>query len=50
MKIVLSPLLIGLFIGIVIYVNKTDNIGLIIGIVVTLTGLIAGILLMEDWV
>lgn len=45
MKIVLSPLLIGLFIGIVFYVNKTDNIGLIIGIVVTLTGLIAGILL-----
>ena len=27
------------------HVNKTDNIGLIIGIVVTLTGLIAGILL-----
>ncbi len=45
MKIVLSPLLIGLFIGIVIYANKTDNVGLIIGIVVTIIGLIAGILL-----
>jgi hypothetical protein len=45
MKIVLSPLLIGLFIGIVIYANKTDNVGLIIGGGVTFTGLIAGILL-----
>jgi hypothetical protein len=34
-----------LFIGIVIYANKTDNVGLIIGGVVTFTGLIAGILL-----
>jgi len=45
MKIVLSPLLIGLFIGIVIYANKTDNVGLIIGVVVTFAGLITGILL-----
>ncbi len=44
-KIVLSPLLIGLFIGIVIYANKTDGVGLIIGLIATLTGLVLGILL-----
>lgn len=42
-KIVISPLLIGLFIGIVVYANKTNAIGLIIGIAITLIGLFAGI-------
>ncbi len=45
MKIVVSPLLVALFIGIVIYANKTDTLGLMIGVIVTLAGLIAGILL-----
>lgn len=45
MKIVLSPLLIGLFIGVIVYANKTDSVGLFIGSAVSLTGLITGILL-----
>lgn len=43
LKIVISPFLIGLFIGIIVYANKTDSIGLIIGIAITLIGLFAGI-------
>lgn len=42
-QIVLSPLLIGLAIGGIIYFNKQDNIGLFFGIAVTVIGLIVGI-------
>ena len=45
MKIVLSPLLIGLFIGVIVYANKTDSIGLFIGSAISVTGLVTGILL-----
>ena len=43
-KIVISSLLAGLLIGIIIYYFKQDIIGLIIGIAVTLCGLILGII------
>jgi len=43
-----SPTLIGAFIGIVVYANKTDEIGLIIGVLITLCGIVCGILL-ANW-
>lgn len=43
-QIVLSPLLIGLLVGAIIYFNKQDTIGLIIGIGITALGLIVGII------
>lgn len=48
LKIMASPTLIGAFIGIVIYINKTDNLGLTIALIVTLSGIIGGILL-ANW-
>lgn len=43
-QIVLSPLLIGLAIGAIIYFNKKDTVGLILGIVVASLGLVIGII------
>ena len=43
-----SPTLIGLFIGIVVYANKTDEIGLVIAIGIAVCGIICGILL-ANW-
>ena len=43
LKIVISPLLIGLFIGLVVYANKTDDVGFIIGVSIALIGLFLGI-------
>jgi uncharacterized protein YneF (UPF0154 family) len=45
LQIVLSPLLIGLAIGALIYYNKQDFVGLILGIIVTVISLITGIIL-----
>lgn len=42
-QIVLSPLLIGLFIGAIIYFSMQDSLGLVLGIGVTSLGLIIGI-------
>ena len=47
-KIMASPTLIGALIGIAIYVNKTDNLGLTIAVIVTLLGIFCGILL-ANW-
>ena len=44
-QIVLSPFLIGLVIGAIIYFNKQDMIGLFIGIAVVALGLIIGIIM-----
>ena len=44
-QIVLSPFLIGLVIGAIIYFNKQDMIGLFIGIAVVALGLIIGIVM-----
>lgn len=43
LRIVISPLLIGCFIGIVVYTNKTDDVGLFIGVLFVIIGLIVGI-------
>ncbi len=43
LKIVISPLLIGLFIGIVIYANKTDDVGFFVGILFVIIGLVVGV-------
>lgn len=47
-KIVLSPLIIGLFIGFVCYVNINSNVGIVLGIVFCILGVIAGILLANN--
>jgi FtsH-binding integral membrane protein len=44
-QIILFPLLIGLVLGAIIYGNKRDTIGLIVGITVATIGLIIGIVL-----
>ncbi len=44
LKIVASPTLIGILIGIIIYSNKTDTVGLFISIIVIACGLILGII------
>jgi uncharacterized membrane protein len=44
-KIVLSPLLVGLFLGIVAYAYIGEDTGVIVGMCLTLLGLISGILL-----
>jgi flagellar biosynthesis protein FliQ len=44
LQIVISPLLIGLAIGFVIYLSKPDKLGLIIAISVAAVGLIIGII------
>lgn len=43
LRIVISPLLIGCFIGIVIYANKTDDIGFFIGLLFVIIGLVVGV-------
>lgn len=47
--IVISPLVIGLFIGIICYSNKTDEFGLLMLFLSGITGLVIGILLLK-WV
>ncbi len=42
--IAISPLIIGCFIGLIIYTLKTDKTGLVIAILVALLGFIAGII------
>jgi FtsH-binding integral membrane protein len=44
-EIVLSPLLIGLVIGAVIYFSRQDTVGLVLGIIVATLGLIIGVIL-----
>jgi hypothetical protein len=44
LKIMVSPTLIGLFIGIIVYANKTDEVGFIIAIGIAVCGIICGIL------
>ena len=44
LKIIASPTLIGVFIGIIIYSNWTNNTGLSIGILISLFGLVLGVL------
>lgn len=43
LQIAASPLVAGLIIATIIYLAKTDTIGLIIGIIVALTGLVVGV-------
>ena len=43
LQIAASPLVAGLIIGTIIYLAKTDTIGLIIGIIIALTGLVVGV-------
>jgi hypothetical protein len=43
LRILLSPLAIGCFLGWVIYINIPDTTGLILGVVVAVLGLIVGI-------
>jgi len=43
-RIVLSPLLIGLVIGAIVYFNKQDSLGLFIAITVATSGLVIGII------
>ena len=45
LKIMASPTLIGAFIGLVVYANKTDDIGLYIAICITIFGIVCGVLL-----
>lgn len=45
LKIMASPTLIGAFIGVIIYLNKTDKIGLILASIVTIIGIVCGVLL-----
>lgn len=45
LKIMASPTLIGVFIGIIVYANKPDDVGLIIAFTFTVIGIICGILL-----
>ena len=47
-KIMVSPTLIGFFIGIIVYANKTDEVGLMIAIGIAVSGIICGILL-ANW-
>lgn len=47
-RIVLSPLIIGIFIGFVCYINIKSDVGIILGIVSCILGLIAGILLANN--
>ena len=44
-QIVLFPLLIGFFLGAVVYYYQRDEVGLVLGIIVAFIGLIAGIIL-----
>jgi FtsH-binding integral membrane protein len=48
LRIVASPLLIGLIAGIVVYANKQDTTGLILAICIAIAGLVIGILL-ANW-
>ena len=48
LKIMASPTLIGFFIGIIVYANKTDEVGLMIAIGIAVIGIICGILL-ANW-
>lgn len=43
LKIVASPLLIGGIAGMVIYLSKPDITGLVAGLIITLAGLVTGI-------
>jgi FtsH-binding integral membrane protein len=44
LKIVFSPLLIGVVIGIAVYINKPDTTGLYTGILIATLGLIIGVI------
>ena len=44
LQIAASPIVAGLIIGSIIYSAKTDTIGLIIGIIIALTGLVVGVI------
>lgn len=43
-KIAISPLVIGFILGLIVYAYKEDTLGLIIGITLTVLGLIVGII------
>ena len=43
LQIAASPLVAGLILGSIIYLAKTDTFGLIIGIIIALTGLVVGV-------
>ena len=45
LKIMASPTLIGAILGVIIYANKTDQLGLTLAAVVTIIGIVCGILL-----
>jgi len=42
-RIVASPLFAGLAIGAIVYLNKKDNVGLAIGIIIAVIGLVIGL-------
>jgi hypothetical protein len=48
LKIMASPTLIGLVIGLVVYANKPDEIGFLIAISIGICGIVCGILL-ANW-
>lgn len=47
-RIMISPILISAFVGLIIYANKTDLVGLGIAILITICGCIVGVLL-ANW-
>lgn len=44
LRIMLSPFLFGIILGVVVYSLKTDKFGLVLGITIALVGLVFGII------
>ena len=46
-QIALSPILIGVFLGVIFYLYRSDNVGLTVAVLIVFAGIVAGWLLVR---